>query len=235
MRLTNEDALMASLLGSQAVKSLPRFAAVQNEMAKHVLPPIPFLPIKNQESYQVDDWGVEHPHWMNDAPIGEKDQFFPFSFEKESDGQPYLLPWEPLINVSAKNIIAKRYVAKAGSKLIGSIKERFSTDDYQITITGAFYGPKMRGKYEEVYPKKDMEKLRDYLLTAEKIRVYSEPLQLLGITHIVIEEVNFPFTKGEDVQAYEITAVSDFDWSLLYEKKIGRVEVGEMNSNIVEG
>ena len=222
MRLTNEDALMASLLGSQAVKSLPRFAAVQNEMAKHVLPPIPFLPIKNQEIYQVDDWGVEHALWMNDAPIDEESQFFPFSFKRESEDQFYLLPWEPMISISARNIIAKRHVAKAGSKLIGTIKERISTDDFEITITGAFYGEKMRGAYPETYPREDMERLRDYFLIPERLQVKSEPLQILGVNYISIEEVNFPFTKGENVQAYEIKAVSDFDWDLVFKKTRGK-------------
>ena len=49
--------------------------------------------------------------------------------------------------------------------------------------------------------------------------VYCEPLQLLGINRIVIEEMSFPFTKGENVQAYEISALSDFDFNLLLEEK----------------
>lgn len=224
MRLTNENALIASLIGSKAIQSLPRFAAVQNEMAKHVLPPIPFLPIQNQDVIQVDNWGSGHEHWMNVAPLDQSKQFFPFSFKKESEEQFYLLPWEPLISISAKNIIAKRYVAKSGGKMIGSIKERFATDDFQISITGALYGRKMIGNYEEAYPREDMQRLKDYLLTAERLEVLCEPLQLLGINYIVVEEMSFPFTKGEDVQAYEITAVSDFDWSLLYERKVGKLD-----------
>ncbi len=167
--------------------------------------------------------------WLSDKPLLESNQFFPLSFKKASDKNYWLLPWEPLINIEAKNIITKRYVAKGGKNHIGSIKERWSTDDYQITITGAFIGDKMRGIAAQTYPRKDMEKLKDYLLTPEALEVKCELLQILGINRIVIESVNFPFTKGENVQAYEIKAVSDFPYQLLYEHKAkGKLEVGKL-------
>lgn len=234
MRLTNENVLIASLLGSQAVKSLPRFAAVQNEMAKHVIPPIPFLPIQNQGIIREEDSQEFENAWVNDPQLPEDRQFFPFSFKKESEEQFYTLPWEPLISINARNNIAKRTVAKAGSQFIGTIKERFSTDDFEITITGAFYGNQLKGTSQETYPRKDMERLRDYLLTPERLEVNSEPLETLGINFIVIEEMNFPFTKGENVQAYEIRAVSDFNWDLLYERKVGILEVGDLEVGILE-
>lgn len=215
-------------MGSQVVKSLPRFAAVQNEMAKHVLPPIPFLPLQKQEEIQTAEWETLEENWRNDPALPEDRQFFPLSFKRESEEQYYLLPWEPMISITARNIISKRYVAKSGSKLIGSIKERMATDDYEIIITGAFYGEKLIGAYPETYPREDMERLRDYLLTPERLQVKSEPLQILGINYIVIEEVNFPFTKGENVQAYEIRAVSDFDWDLVYKKVRGTIVDAEL-------
>lgn len=235
MRLTNENVLIASLLGSKAVKALPRFAAVENEMAKHVLPPIPFLPVRNETGIdEAEPWETQDT-WLNDSALSADKQFFPFSFKRETEDQFYLLPWEPMININAKNIISKRRVAKSGSKLIGSIKERISTDDFEITITGAFYGGQMIGTHAETYPRADMEKLRDYLLTPERLQVNCEPLQLLNIDYIVIEEMNFPFTKGENVQAYEIKAVSDFKWDLLYKKVRGSVTTGELESEILEG
>lgn len=238
IKITNENALIASLIGSQAVKSLPRFAAVENELAKRVTPPIPFLPIRNETGISTEpNQQTDGDIWMNDPVIPEDRQFFPFSFKKETEENYYLLPWEPLINISVRNIVAKRYVAKSGSKFIGTIKERFATDDFEITITGAFYGQSMVGKYPDTYPREDMERLRDYLLTPKRLQVKSEPLQILGINYLVIEEVNFPFTKGENVQAYEIKAVSDFDWSLFYQKptratlEIGDVEIIDWNQD----
>lgn len=220
MNLTNENMMIASLLGSKVVKSIPRFEAFENELSKHVIPPVPFLPIRNEQSIKgIETGDYESQIWEND-PVQTERQFFPFSLKKESESQFYTLPWEPIININARNNIAKRKVAKAGSRFVGTIKERFSTDDFEITITGALYGKSLIGGYDEAYPKEDMERLRDYLLSAERFKVHCEPLQLLGINYIVIEEMNFPFSKGENVQAYEITATSDFDWDLLYERKL---------------
>lgn len=230
MKFTNENVLIASLLGSKVVEQIPRFEAVQNEISKHVLPPVNFLPINNKPSSVSDpvpDYYLDNELWTNDKNISEDNQFFPFSFRSSKDENYWLLPWEPMINIEGSNIVTKRNIAKAGKNQIGSIKERWSTDDYQITITGAFYGDKMLGKSSQTYPRYEMERLRDYLLTAEAIEVLCEPLQILNINKIVIESVNFPFTKGENVQAYEIKAVSDFPYNLIYKRKKGTLIVGE--------
>ena len=237
MRLSNENALIASLLGSKVVEQIPRFEAVQNELGKHVLPPVNFIPITtagNQPTGQTDNMDLET--WLNDKVKKEDDQFFPFSFKAPEESDWWLLPWEPLINISGGNIIAKRYIAKAGKKQIGSIKERWSTDDYQITITGAFYGNQLLGKPAEVYPRYEMERLREYCLTPKALDVKCEPLQILGINKIVIEEFNFPFTKGENVQAYEIKAVSDFPYELIYQRiiKKGTLIVGDATGEFIE-
>ena len=220
MKLTNENALIGSLLGSKAIGQLPRFEKVQNHIGKHVLPPINFLPFRKQPDKLAnpDDFG-EFEIWENDRKKSEFSQFFPFSFKSSTDEDWYLLPWEPLISIDANVRIAERYIAKAGKSQIGSIKERWSMDDYNITITGAFYGEKTRGWLAETYPREDMERLRDYLLTPEALEVKCEPLQILNINKIAITSVSFPFTKGENVQAYEIKAKSDFPYDLIYKKK----------------
>ena len=228
MKLTNENALLASLLGSKVVEQIPRFEAVQNELTKHVLSPVSFLPINNavQRVGDPENYSGGFDLWHNDPARPEADQFFPFSFRSSTDENWWLLPWEPMINIEGSNVIAKRRIAKAGKNTIGSIKERWSTDDYNITITGAFFGNVILGRPAQTYPRQEMEKLRDYLLTAEAIQVLCEPLQILNINKIVIESVSFPFTKGENVQAYEIKAVSDFPYSLIYKRKTGVLEVG---------
>ncbi|MCT4181647.1 hypothetical protein HZP54_17010 [Elizabethkingia anophelis] len=223
MKISNETGLIASLLGSQVAKSIPRFAAVQNEISKHVLPPVRFLPLN------VQDLGINEPEyddqyelWKGTLPTASENQFFPLSFRAVDEKDFYLFPWEPIISIESENIIAKRNVAKAGQSLIGSVKERWTTGDYRITITGAFYGDKMLGKPAQTYPRKDMERLRHYLLSANAIEVRSEALQILDINRIVIESVTFPFTKGENVQAYEIRALSDFPYQLIYKRKASR-------------
>lgn len=218
MRFTNENMLIASLLGSKVVEQIPRFEKVENYLETHVGVPVPFLPIRNEIVVRDAERFEDLESWNGPKPISQENQFFPFSFKKASESNWYLLPWEPMINIEAKNIIAKRYVAKQGKLNIGSIKERWSADDYDITITGTLFGMKERGKVEETYPRQDMERLRDYLLSGEALQVNCEPLQILNINRIVIETMNFPFTKGENVQAYEIKAVSDFEFNLLIEK-----------------
>lgn len=212
MNYENSDILFASLLGSRVVEKIPRFSAVQNELMKHVLPPIPFLPFGDRRI------------WRADERLGEEEQFFPFSFEGP-DGNRYLLPYEPYLSISGKNIVVRRNVAKPKMEngeavFSGSVKERWGRGDYEITITGALYGAMLRGSVEDCFPKADFERLRDFLTRAERLRVYCEPLQLLGINYIVIEDFDFPFSKGENVQAYEIKAYSDFEHPLFIDNAL---------------
>ncbi len=205
--------IFSSLVGAVTTESLPRFEAVQNELVKHVLPPIPFLPFKSAEPVRDSTANFNLDLWQADAPVAEEKQFFPFSFVGE-DGTKYLLPYEPMITITGKNTIVRRNVAKANG-LIGSIKERWNQADYEITITGALIGSILTGNVEDCFPIEDFERLRDHMTIPKSITVYCEPLQLLGINQIVIEGFSFPFTKGENVQAYEIKCYSDFAYNLL--------------------
>ena len=221
MEFNEKSILFASLLGSKVAQQIPRFETVQNEIGKRVLPPISFLPFKNNPVKINEPEGNFNPGelWMADAPKSESEQFFPFTIIDEL-GRAYLLPYEPMLSISSKNNIVKRTVAKADDfKYQGTVKERWSRDDYEIKITGVLIGSILTGDVSQCYPKEDFEKLKNFLEGKSSWMVYCEPLQLLGINRIVIEEMNFPFTKGENVQAYEISAVSDFDFNLLLEEK----------------
>lgn len=143
--------------------------------------------------------------------------FFPLSLETES-GKRFDFPVEPLVSVSGKHKIARRQTAKKGEGM-GTIKEYWATDDWTISIKGLLYGPRITGSPQQTYPRMDLESLRDILLTPESLRVYCEPLQLLGINRLVIESFQFPFTKGENVQTYVIKAYSDFTPEILLEIK----------------
>ena len=221
MKFDQTDILFASLVGSKVAESIPRFGAVQNELAKHVLPPIPFLPFKNTD--KIDEVEENDSYeggelWKADLTTPKDKQFFPLSFSAD-DEKWYLLPYEPMLNITGKNSIVRRKVAKVkndkGVSLSGTIKERWTRDDYEITITGALIGSLLTGDIEECFPKNDFQKLKDYMIEAKRISIRCEPLQLLDISHIVVEDFSFPFTKGENVQAYEIKAYSDFDYKLL--------------------
>jgi len=213
MKLTDQDILLASLLGSQV--DIPRWEAVENELSKHVMPPVPILPFKRKEEIGTAEPPQETLRWQADKPLPADQQFFPLWFEL--DGRRWLFPYEPMVNIEGKHTIVKRNVAKAG-RHSGTIKERWNQSDYQITITGVLIGSVMTGDVSQTYPREDFEKLRDFLTSGRRIRVYCEPLQLLGIDHIVVESFSFPFTKGENVQAYQIKALSDMDYQLLIDE-----------------
>lgn len=221
MEFNEKSILFASLLGSKVAQQIPRFETVQNEIGKRVLPPISFLPFKNNPVKINDPEGNFNPGelWMADAPKSESEQFFPFTF---IDGKNrYTLPYEPMISISSANNIVERTVAKAGNdaQYEGTVKERWSRGDWEIKITGVLIGSILTGDVSQCFPKSDFEKLRDILQLRKNWKINCSPLELLGINSIVIYDMNFPFTKGENVQAYEITAKSDFDFNLLLEEK----------------
>ncbi|MCK8143211.1 DUF6046 domain-containing protein [Flavobacterium sp. I-SCBP12n] len=219
--MNNNDILFASLVGSKIIEKIPRLTAVQNELMKHVLPPLPFLPFRNNEAIAQVSSEEYFNHWEADKSLGEEQQFFPLSMSIDEGKTYFRLPYEPLISIAGKNVIAKRRVAKwnaeNSNQLTGSIKERWSQDDYEITITGALMGALIRGSYEDCYPRADFEKLKKVLTNSKEIWINCPPLELLGINKIVIDDFSFPFTKGENVQAYEIKASSDYSYNLLME------------------
>ena len=119
----------------------------------------------------------------------------------------WLLPYEPIITINGKNVITKKQVAKG--KVRGSIKERWSQDDYQISISGILMNPKGTG-----YPDEDVKALKR-LCEAAKVQVMCPLFEIFSIDQIVIESFDFPFTSGPFNQAYTIGAVSDDIYKLL--------------------
>ena len=223
MEFNEKSILFASLLGSKVAQQIPRFETLQNKLGKHVLPLPPriLIPVASWDSragYESTGDVKAGELWMADAPKSESEQFFPFTLIDEL-GREFLLPYEPMLSISSKNNIVKRTVAKADDfKYQGTVKERWSRDDYEIKITGVLIGSILTGDVSQCFPRNDFQKLRDILIKKKKWGIQCEPLQLLGIDWIVVEEMNFPFTKGENVQAYEISVISDFEYSLLLEE-----------------
>lgn len=221
MALDNKDILFASILGSRAVGLIQRSNIVQNELTKQVLPPIPFLPLKKEngiDQVKSSDYSSFN-NWQQQDKIPEAKQFFPLSFSFTEGGQKWTFPYEPMINISSGNNIVKRNVAKQGDKLIGTIKERWSRKDFDITVTGVLIGSIMQGKVEDCFPKLQLVELFEYLKYNKEIYIYCEPLEILGITKVVVEDYTFPFTKGENVQAYELKLTSDYPYNLLIKEE----------------
>jgi hypothetical protein len=217
MALDNQDLLFASLMGSRAVNLIQNANVLNNELAKHVLPVIPFLPLKNPNNVSGQrGQGINlEDNWTTRDAINEQKQFFPLSFSFKTDSPRWVFPYEPMINISSGNNIVKRNVAKQGDTLIGTIKERWSRKDFDITVTGVLIGSIMQGKPGDCFPKDQFIQLFEFLKHSGGLFVYSHPLDLLGINKVVVEDYSFPFTKGENVQAYELKLTSDYSYNLL--------------------
>lgn len=128
------------------------------------------------------------------------------------DGDWWLFPIEPLISIAGKNEIIKRSVAKSDKR--GTIKERWSEADVQISIQGSFIHPDIY-----TYPSQNVTDLTNLIRQKTAIEVQNELLQLLDVHQIVIEDYKFPFSKGENVQNYNIEAVSDDLYNLFIDVK----------------
>ena len=112
------------------------------------------------------------------------------------------------MSVSGKNTIVRRKVAK--SKLSGTVKERWSQDDYEVTIQGV-----VSGADESKYPENSLRKLLELFDERGAVEVEQEILLLFGIRHLAIESASFPHTKGMNNQNYAIKAYSDNPTELL--------------------
>jgi hypothetical protein len=204
--MSNHDILFASLMGSKAIQTLENTTILNGSLYDTVLPAIPFFPFKNSVSIAEITQRVNASLWEANKPLIEDKQYSPLSFSFEENGAKWLFPFEPLISITGKNRIVKRKVIKGTN---GTIKEHWNLEDYDITITGALFGAQERGKYDDCFPRKLMHELFSFLSKAKFIYVSSPLLELLDIHKIVIDDYIFPFTKGENVQAYTIKASSN--------------------------
>lgn len=218
MALDNQDLLFAGLMGSRAVDLIQNANILNNELANRVLPVIPFLPLKNENNVSIKPGQAINleDNWTTRDSVEAQKQFFPLSFS--FTGSPktvWLFPYEPMINISSGNNIVKRNVAKQGDKLTGTIKERWNRKDFDITVTGVLIGSIMQGKPEDCFPKDHFTQLFEFLKYSKELFIHCHPLELLGINKVVVEDYSFPFTKGENVQAYELKLTSDYSYNLL--------------------
>lgn len=145
--------------------------------------------------------------------IGETYWQVPVRFRLESEPEKdggLLLPLDPMVSVNGRNVITRRYVSKSDRR--GSIKERWSQDDWEITITGLITDD------EYATTAQYMAELRRYCEAKESIHITCDLLNsYFDITRIAIETFDFPFTKGIENQQFTIKAYSDDLYDLLIE------------------
>ena len=129
---------------------------------------------------------------------------------RNEQGQEYCFQLDPILAVSGKNIIARRYVAKGS--LQGTVKECFSQDDFDITITGVLMGNDAKDLNEQV------QELQSILVCGESLAVVNDFLNDgYGITRLVVDSFQFPHTKGMQNQSYTIKCYSDSSINILEE------------------
>ena len=92
------------------------------------------------------------------------------------------------MSISGKNEIIRRTPAKG--KGTGTVKERWSQGDYEISIQGIFIAA------ENEYPKESVQQLRNLFDTASHLDVEHDILLLFGITRLAIESVSFRTQKA---------------------------------------
>lgn len=131
----------------------------------------------------------------------------PLSLKLEEPGaHEWLLPLEPMISITGKHIIKRRQVNKGLVR--GSIKERWAQDDYEVTIEGVLIGT------DGQYPEADVARLKNFC-EAASVTALSPLLEVFGISRLVIESWEMPFTAGQANQNYTIKAYSDDVYKLL--------------------
>jgi len=124
------------------------------------------------------------------------------------DLDDFTFPIDPIITLSFKNVITRRTISKGKKR--GSVKERWTEDDVDITISGVFINN------DDAYPE-EVNKVRAFFEQHSAIDVTCTLLNDRGINQIAIESLNLPFTKGKNNQAFEIKAFSDDVFTLLIE------------------
>ena len=85
----------------------------------------------------------------------------------------------------------------------GTIKERWSTDDFKVVFTGVILGTQGQ------YPKDEVERFLRYARHKGNLLVIAPALDAMGIRNLAVETYQLPHTKGAENQRYSLTAYSD--------------------------
>jgi len=181
----------------------------QNALGFAFPPIIPLKTVVVVKEAQDKDADEELQRRLKSGLVENTNWIVPLTFRTIDLGD-FKLPLDPVIALSGKNIITRRYVNK--SKTRGTIKERWSEDDWEISITGVII------EENEELRLKHIGKLRSFCEYAGTVEVICPLFNEMDITRIVIESYDFPFTRGIENQAFIIKAYSDESYTLLIEQ-----------------
>ncbi len=164
---------------------------------------VTFNPDKDGQAFdQVvisgDSQGKYIESYQNGLPM-----IMPVRFKLSGWADWWTIPIEPQVSISGGNVIAKRSVAKA--KYRGTIKERWTQDDYQVTIEGML----INTESDIEFPEADLSRLRQVCEAAEAVQVDCDLLKYFDVYKVVVESYDFPFTQGDNKQRYSLKCISD--------------------------
>ena len=130
----------------------------------------------------------------------------PLAFSWEDEPEWWTFPIDPVITIGGSNNVVKRTPMKTASGTVtrGTIKELWSQNDYEITISGLFIN-----SIDNKIPGNDLLKLRGYCEGRQTVLVMSDLFTVFNIKRIAIESFDLPFTAGKANQQFTIKAVSD--------------------------
>ena len=187
----------------------PTVYNIATTIARRIVPP-PIPPYPTGYRIPVDEYRQQE---LNEGTRQIGAQFFPLGIKLANESDFWWFPQEPMVGISGSNVIVRRNIAKTGTKydVRGTVKERWSQDDYRITINGM-----LKNVSDEMrYPEYDVQRLRSYCEAQQPVQVSSPLFEHFNITQIVIESFDIPFTRGENMQAFSINAFSDALFELL--------------------
>lgn len=137
-----------------------------------------------------------------DIPYDNK--IVPVTLLLPSTNKSFTLPLDPLVSISGKNDIVCRNVARSDGEVRGSIKEKWRTSDWNITIAGVLIAG------QDTSIDQLVDRLRQYIEADENIKIICPYINDgYRIDRIIIESYDFPFTKGEENQTYTLKCKSD--------------------------
>lgn len=182
--------------------------ALESQMALGFAMP-PFIPFRTSVVVKGSDdveGSAELNNRLQSGLVENTNWIVPLTFKADTL-EDFKFPLDPIISLSSKNIIIRRYVNK--SKTRGSIKERWSQDDWDITISGMII------EADEDARNNIINQLRSFCDIPKSVDVICDLLNRMDIQRIAIEGIDFPFTKGIENQAFSIKAYSDETYTLL--------------------
>lgn len=175
----------------------------------------PYWLLRRRELAGVDPGDYDSVSRMSDEELADTVRTnalgvpmqMPLSFRLEEAGaEEWLFPLEPMISLTGQNVIVRRQVNKGRVK--GSIKERWAQDDYIVSVQGLLMG------FDGRYPEQDVARLRAFC-EAGRVLALCPLLEIFGISRLVIESWEIPYTSGSCNQNYSLRCYSDDIYKLL--------------------